>query len=176
MKELSQHILDLIQNSISAGASLIGVSILREDDILIIEVSDNGCGMDADIAAKAVDPFYTGRTTRTVGLGLSLLNATAQRCDGYMNIDSKVGKGTKVRAVMRYSHIDRPPIGDIEGTMIAMIVGNPNIDFVYHYNVDNVKIDIDTRQIKAILGEVPINNPDVVDWLMKYIGKGSAIK
>lgn len=176
MKELSQHILDLIQNSISAGASLIKVSIVRDGDMLSMEVDDNGCGMDADAVAKAVDPFFTHRSTRPVGLGLSLLAATAQRCDGHIEVHSEPGKGTSVEAVMRYDHIDRPPMGDIAGTMVAMIAGNPNIDFVYRYDIDDDAVIIDTRQIKEALGEIPINHPDVIRWLMQRIVEGSAVK
>lgn len=176
MKELSQHVLDLIQNSVSAGAKLIEVKIQRDGDMLIIEVNDDGCGMDPETIKKAVDPFFTKRNTRPVGLGLSLLAATAQRCDGSLEIHSDIGKGTRVRACFRYDHIDRPPLGDMAGTMLAMIVGNPSIDFLYRYDVDSSFIELDTRQIKKVLGEIPVNHPDVIKWLIQYMKERSAVK
>lgn len=172
MKELSLHILDIVQNSISAGANLIKITVneeTKENDILEIIIEDNGCGMDADEVEKALDPFYTSRTTRKVGLGLPLFRQAAQLCGGDLWIVSKKGEGTTVRVSFKHSHIDRAPLGDMVSTLLALITLNPEIDFIYEHYKDRQSFTLDTREIKEVLNEVPVTNPIVVNFLKQML-------
>lgn len=171
MKELSMHILDLIQNSISAGADLIKVTI-EEDTIgnrFIISVSDNGKGMDKATAESTKDPFYTSRTTRKIGLGIPLLLAAAQRCDGDLTIDSHLGEGTRVTAYFKYDHIDRAPLGNVWSMMSGVIACNGDIDFEYTHIYNGSRFQMKTKDIKNILKDVPITSPEVTGWIEGYL-------
>lgn len=150
MEDLSLHILDIIENSIEAEASVIRIRVIEDmkRDLLTIEMKDNGCGMDKEAIKRAVDPFYTTRTTKRVGLGLSLLAQATRESDGNIEIKSKVGQGTTIKATFQYSHIDRKPLGDIKETLSTLIAGNPGVDFVYEHLRDNVKFKLDTREIR----------------------------
>jgi len=164
MQELSLHILDVAENGIIAGADLIEI-VVREDtkeDSLDITIRDNGRGMEPEFLAKVLDPFVTTRTTRSVGLGLSLFQQTAQAAEGDLSIESTPGRGTRVRVSMRHGHIDRKPLGDMAGTITTLIEGNPLVDFVYSHWKDEKDYLLDTREIRAELEEVPLNNPEVI--------------
>ncbi len=171
MRELSLHILDLAQNSLRANASIIEILINEniEKDLLIIEIKDNGIGMDEAIVEKVTDPFFTTRTTRKVGLGLSLFAHAAEKCGGRFSICSKKGKGTTVCASFVYSHLDRTPLGSMADTLVTLIATHPNVDFIYRHFVKSRNFIFDTRKIKDILKEVPLNNPIVLDWVEKFI-------
>jgi signal transduction histidine kinase len=131
VKELSLHILDIVQNSTKAGATEISIEVVESlrKNLLRMTVRDNGCGMSQEVLATIVNPFSTSRTTRKVGLGLSLLQAAAEQCNGTMSIESKEGKGTVVTATFEHNHIDRVPLGDMVSTLITLISGCPDIDF-----------------------------------------------
>ncbi len=168
MKEISLHIMDIVQNSISADATCIAVSleISKEQDLLTLHICDNGRGMDEQMLANVTSPFVTTRTTRKVGLGISLLSAGAMATGGDFAINSKLGEGTTVKAAYVLDHIDRPPIGDFAGTMHTLIVCNPNIDFVVRFVHDGEDGQLDTKEIRAVLGdEVPLDSPDVSLWI-----------
>ncbi|WIF94409.1 sensor histidine kinase [Caminicella sporogenes] len=174
MKELSMHILDIAQNSISANASLIEI-IIDEDiekDILTIIIKDNGKGMNEEILKRVTNPFYTSRTTRKVGLGIPMFKAAAEACSGFFEIKSKIGEGTTVKAVFKYSHIDRAPLGNMVDTLLTLILSNPNIDFIYVHKKNNKSYILNTKEIKEILGEVPINNIDVLKWIKDNLKEG----
>ena len=174
MQDLSLHLLDLVQNSITANASLIEISIEedKKEDLLNIVVEDNGKGMDKETMEKAVDPFYTTRTTRKVGLGLPLFKATAQRCGGDLKIQSTVGQGTKIQIGLKLSHIDRPPFGKMEDTIVSLILCNAEIDFVYSHKTNYGEFILDTREVRKVIGELPINNVEVITWIQSYIREG----
>lgn len=174
MKELSLHILDIAQNSIRAGASLIEIKIEEDTvkDKLVISVKDNGKGMDAQTVEKVKDPFFTTRSTRKIGLGIPLLLAAAKRCDGSFNINSAPKQGTEITAVFKYSHIDRAPIGNIEDTITSLVSCNENVDFIYTHSFNGSIFTFDTREIKGILKEVPITSIDVIQWIKEYIKSG----
>lgn len=171
MRELSLHLLDLMQNSVEAGARAIEVSV--DDDAaadrLMIIAADNGRGMDAGLAAGAVDPFTTTRTTRRVGLGLALLSAACERCNGRLSIESAPGRGTTVTALFQRSHIDLAPLGDIAGTLVAVIAANPGIDIAYRHAVGNRQFILSTAEVRARLDDVPVNAPVVLEWLREYV-------
>lgn len=172
MEDLSLHILDVVENGTAAGATLVEIRITEETaaDRLEIRIKDNGRGMDAAMAAAATDPFVTTRTTRRVGLGLPLLKMAAEETGGELALTSEPGVGTEVVASFQSSHIDCKPLGDIAGTMVALIIGNPEIEFVYEYRRNGDLIELDTRELKEQLGgEVPISNPAVLNMIREHL-------
>ena len=171
MEELSLHVLDIVQNSIAAGAELIKVSIIedKENDTLTISVDDNGKGMEEEVLKKVTDPFTTGRKTRRVGLGIPLLKLAAEMTGGSISLESKVGVGTKISAVFGYSHIDRQPLGDIASTMHQLIIMNEQTDFLYLHRVGEKEFLLDTREIKKVLDGVSLKEHEVMLWLLDFI-------
>ncbi len=174
MKEISLHILDIAQNSISAKATVIKIEIIEatEVDILECNIRDNGIGMEQDLLESICDPFSTTRITRKVGMGIPLLKASAERCDGCLKVKSMPNKGTEVFARFKLSHIDRAPIGDMTITLITLIVSNPFVDFIYEHRVDSRSFEFSTVKIKEILRGVSINNHEVILWLKDYLNEG----
>ncbi|MDO4565545.1 MAG: ATP-binding protein [Clostridia bacterium] len=165
MKELSLNILDIAQNSIKAGASLVDIRLNESGDLLQIEIEDDGCGMSEELLRRVTDPFSTSRTTRKVGMGLPLFKLAAEQTGGRLDIASTEGKGTLVRAVFNRGHIDCAPLGDIVGTIIALVQGSPDIDFVFRHSRGDKAAELDTRLMREALGgEVPLNEPDVLTW------------
>lgn len=174
VKDLSMHIIDIVQNSIEAGATKVELTILEDavQDSFTIEISDNGRGMDKETAAEAVNPFFTTRKTRRVGLGLPLLKAATERCDGSLTLDSTPGKGTSLRATFRHSHIDRAPLGNIIDTIITLIVGSPDLDLYFHHKANDKEVDFNARELREQLEDVPLNNPAVINWVKNYLTDG----
>jgi len=148
MEDLSLHILDIAENSITASAKRIEIRIDEDQakDLLTIEIKDDGKGMDEQTLKKVLDPFFTTRTTRRVGLGLPLLAQAARESDGKIELDSRPGGGTTIRAYFRYSHLDRKPMGDIDETLRTLVVGHPEIDFLYEHKKNNSIYRFDTRE------------------------------
>ena len=174
MEDLSLHILDIAENSIAAGATLVRIRLgyRGEEDRLTLDIEDNGRGMTADFVKKALDPFVTSRTTRNVGLGLSLLAQSARETGGDITITSAQGEGTTVSALFRAGHIDMKPLGDIAETLLVLIAANPGIYFTFDYDYDKgtSPFSFDTREIRVELEEVPINSPAVLSALRKHLG------
>ena len=173
MKELSLHILDIAKNSVKAKATLIEI-IVDEDtnkNLLTIEIKDNGCGMSKEFLQTVKDPFSTTRTTRKVGMGISLFEAAAVQCGGKLDIISEVGVGTTLTTTFELDSIDRAPLGDMAGTMVTLISGSPSIDFMYKHTKDNKEFILDTREVRQILGEVTLDMPDVLMWIEGYINE-----
>lgn len=171
MKELSLHILDIIQNSITAKASFIEIKINEDlvNDTYKIEISDNGIGMDEEFLKKVLDPFTTTRLTRKVGLGLPLFQASTLQCDGNFEIKSEVEVGTSVKAVFKHSHIDRPPLGNVSDTIITCIMANNKIDYLYEHKYNKNKFIFDTREVKKKIGDMPITDIEIISWIKEYI-------
>ncbi|MGB8455434.1 MAG: ATP-binding protein [Anaerocolumna sp.] len=171
MTELSLNVLDVVQNSIRANADFIQirVEINSGQDRLTITISDNGLGMTAEQIAQVEDPFYTTRTTRSVGLGVPFFKYAAEITGGEFGIDSKPGRGTEVTAVFILSHIDRMPLGDMTSTIHALITLNTIIDFIYIYKVDENSFTLDTRKFREILGDVPFDTPEVSSYIKEYL-------
>lgn len=174
MKEISLHILDVAENSISAHAKEIDISVMEnsKSDLLQITIKDDGKGMDAEALKRLQDPFFTSRTTRRVGLGIPLFKAAAEACQGGLEISSVPGKGTTVTAKFQNSHIDRMPLGNLAETMLTLIIGSPEICWKMNYTKDNRKFEVDSRQIKKELQEIPLYDPAVIKWLREYIQEG----
>ncbi len=171
MREIALHILDVAENGIAAGASCIRIYAeeARIKNFLKVIIEDNGKGVPLEKINTLTDPFVTSRTTRRVGLGLPLLEAAARRCDGKLSIESEPGTGTRITATFRYDHIDRAPMGDMTGTLMTLIMGNTEVDFVYSHRIDSHHFDLDTREIKEELGPLYMTDPAVMYHLKQTI-------
>ena len=167
MRELSDNILDIAQNSISAGASLVEIDITVNHAANTVSLAfiDDGCGMSPEMVAAVADPFTTTRKTRKVGLGLPLLKMTAQATGGDFSIESEVGKGTSVRVSFGLDHIDRPPMGDVPGSLFTIVLMNPQTDFLFVYDYDGKQFVFDTREVKAAVEPIPLDNPEISAWI-----------
>ena len=174
MLELAMHILDIAENSVRAGAKLITIRILEdlEKDLYVMEIADDGRGMNAGERQRALDPFYTTKKVRKVGLGLPLLQNAARNTGGAFRLDSAVGRGTTVTANFRRGHIDRQPLGNIASSLLGLIMGNPGIDFLYHHRVDGRSYTLDTRELKKELEDVPLSHPEVTKFIRENINEG----
>ena len=172
MQELSLNILDIAQNSVVAGASLIEISLeaFGEDyKMLSITVKDNGKGMDRQTLVSVTNPFFTSRTTRKVGLGIPLFKMAAEQTGGWFEIDSTEGVGTVLKAVFDTSNIDCTPLGEVWDTMAILIQMNENIDFVYTVKRDDGEFVCDTRRLKEIMEGMPLPDLSVVQWIKEFI-------
>lgn len=177
MKELSLNILDITENSVKANATLTEIILDETDDMLTLTIKDDGCGMSEDMVRSVVDPFCTTRTTRKVGLGIPLLKLAAEQTGGRIDISSKTvdqddrAHGTIVNAIFYKNHIDFTPLGDIISTLTTLIQGHPDTDFLYiHKNKDN-EVRLDTREIRAVLEDVPLNSYDVIVWTRSFLSE-----
>jgi len=171
MEELSLHILDLVENSLTAGAKLIKVEIEEDHqkDLLTLKVDDDGRGMSPEMAAKAADPFVTTRTTRRVGLGLSLLKANARACEGDLALSSIQGRSTTVEARLKLSHLDRQPLGDWPRTLTGLILTHPEVDFFYRHRVGGDEFELDTRELKNELGKEALRDPQALKLIQGQV-------
>jgi anti-sigma regulatory factor (Ser/Thr protein kinase) len=174
MLELALHILDIAENSVRAGATTVFIDISedRGKDRLFIEIRDDGSGMDGETLKKAMDPFYTSKKVRRVGLGLPMLAEAAERAGGRFTIESREGAGTRVAVEFKLSHIDRQPLGDLEGTFITLIAGNAGVDFVYRHECEGDPFTLDTREIRGEIGDIPINHMEVLKFIRQHIHEG----
>lgn len=178
MKELSLNVLDVAKNSVKAKATLIGIFLEETEETLTLTVTDNGCGMTAEILRGVIDPFCTTRTTRKVGMGIPLLKMAAEQTGGEVRITSRHESeypdthGTEVIAIFRKNHIDFTPLGDIVSTMTTLIQGSPQIDFEFLHVSDRFRVSLDTRQLREILGEeIPLSSPEILLWISQYLGE-----
>jgi len=175
MKDLSLNLLDIAENSVKAGATLTQLLLTQEGDILTFQVVDDGCGMTEEILRGVTDPFYTTRTTRKVGMGLPLLRMAAEQTGGVMEVESRHFKdhpddhGTVVTAVFHTDHIDCPPVGDLVATVTTLIQGHPDTDFYFWHTTDTVQVELDTRQLREILGEVSLAEYEVLQWITGFL-------
>jgi len=165
MEDLSLHILDVVENSVAARADKIEIRISedKKKDLLSVEIIDNGIGMDKETQKKSIDPFYTTKTVRRFGFGLSLLREAAKAANGHFSIQSEKGEGTRIKADFQYSHIDRKPLGDIGQTIITIVIGNPEIDLIYMHKKN--------KKIKAQLKETPLNSPAGIRMIREDLKK-----
>lgn len=171
MKELSLNILDVAENSVKARASLIEILLTEKNNKLTLIIRDNGCGMTKEVLAGVTDPFYTTRTTRKVGLGLPLLKMAAEQTGGKMEIasvssvDDEINHGTTVTAIFNTDHIDFTPLGDIVATVVTLIQGHPDYDFLFLHSKDGKEVKLDTRELRLILEDIPLDSYDVIKWI-----------
>lgn len=167
MRELSLHILDIVENSVKANATLVQVDIEVKDGYLYITVVDNGKGMSEEFLAKVVDPFTTTRKTRKVGLGIPLIKQSAELAEGEFSITSKLGEGTTVRTSYKLDSIDRVPLGDVPETITTLLY--PDVEFVWRYAVNGEEFIFDTREVKEELQGVPIDSPEILVFLKSLL-------
>lgn len=174
MRDLSLHILDIMQNSTAAQASVITVLVRREPEtgMLCILIEDNGSGMDSDLLSAVADPFTTTRTTRKVGLGIPLFKASAEQSGGSFGIASQKGAGTKVTARFEPGHIDRPALGDLAGVITDMSAAAPDMEIKLVLENGGNKFVYDSQEVRQTLGEVPLSEYEVKRWLREYIIEG----
>lgn len=177
MRELSLNILDVAQNSITAGASLITIEVTENtvDKTMLIGIYDNGKGMSEEQVKSVIDPFYTTRTTRKVGMGIPLFKMAAEQTGGGLEIESETGVGTSVRATFKTDSVDFTPLGDIASTVQMLITMNTDRDFVYKHTVNEKEFIADTREIKEILGDVPLDTYEVSQWLLEFIKENTEV-
>lgn len=171
MRELSLHILDIVQNSITAGASEITVEISEDISAneLKISITDNGCGMDEETLARVNGTFTSSRTTRKIGMGIALFRAAAELSDGQLVLTSQKGVGTSTVATFRHDSIDRMPLGDISGTMMLLAAKALNFDLIYRHVWCGSEFVFSTKDIKEILEDSPIDSPEVLQYIQEYI-------
>lgn len=167
MREIALNILDIAENSVKAKASLIEITVTAADNILTVTITDNGKGMSKDFLEKVTDPFTTTRITRKVGMGIPLFKDAAEMTGGSFEIESEPGRGTRVTARFVIDSIDRAPLGDISDTAVTLL--GPDIDFVWVYTVNGRSFTFDTREIKAELGDIPIDSPEIISFLRNLL-------
>ena len=171
MEDISSHIMDIVMNSVTAGANHIVIAIEKDPktSMMSLEVADDGRGMDAEMAEKVQDPFFSTKTGRKVGLGIPLLKGTAETTGGSFTLTSEKGVGTSIRATFDSRHPDLPPLGNIRDTFFVLIVSHPEIDFDLHYSVDGKDFLLDTAEWRKELDGVPLNHPEVIGFLSNYL-------
>jgi hypothetical protein len=175
MKELSLNILDVAENSVKAGASLTQILLTEQDGMLKLEIVDDGCGMSEDIVRSVVDPFYTTRTTRKVGMGIPLLKLACEQTGGELTIESVTAEadpeahGTHVTATFHMDHIDFTPLGDVSASILTLIQGHPDTDFLFSHEQNGHVVKLDTRELRVVLEDVPLNSYDVMQWIGEYL-------
>lgn len=175
MKELSLNILDVAENSVKAGASLTQILLTEKGSVLMLEIVDDGCGMDEDVVRGVVDPFYTTRSTRKVGMGIPLLKLACEQTGGTLTISSATEEaspqdhGTHVTATFNMDHIDFTPIGDVSESVLTLIQGHPDTDFLFRHIKDDAVVELDTRKLREVLEDVPLNSYDVMEWVREYL-------
>ena len=177
MKELSLNILDIAENSTKAKAELIFIEINEADELLSIKISDNGIGMSEEILLSVSDPFYTTRTTRKVGMGIPLFRLAAEQTGGRLSITSThidldgENHGTTVYAEFNKSHIDFTPLGDVVSTLVTLIQGHPDVDFVFTHMGHGRLVSLDTRDMRAVLEDVPLDSFEVLLWIKENLAE-----
>lgn len=175
MKELSLNILDVAENSVKAGASLTQILIDENSETRTLTFKDDGCGMSKEIVKSVIDPFYTTRTTRKVGLGVPLLKLAAEQTGGSLTVESKTAEeypdshGTKVSATFYKNHLDFTPLGDVISSVTTLIQGHPDTDFLFCHKTEKGEVNLDTRELRQVLGDVPLDTYDVIKWIEEYL-------
>ncbi|CDE72741.1 putative uncharacterized protein [Acidaminococcus sp. CAG:917] len=169
MRELSLNILDIVENSVKAEAKIVYIDVIAKDNVLTISIKDDGKGMSEEFLSRVTDPYTTTRTTRKVGMGLPFLKMEAEMAGGTFDIRSKLGEGTVVTTTFAIDHIDRPPLGDLGETMSTLISNGDEVEYVLHFVFKDTDFVFDTRELKAQLDGVPMDEPEVLLFIKNYI-------
>lgn len=178
MKEIALHLLDLAENSVSAGAQTVKITVCEDQraNLLTASVEDDGRGMSPEMVKQVIDPFFTSRTTRKVGLGIPLLKEAAEDCNGRLDIVSKTGAGTRVEVSFQHAHIDRMPLGNLSSTFFGLSVAHPAVHWIFKYtargNGAEETFEYDDQPIKETLAELPITHPKVLAYLRMMLEEG----
>ena len=177
MKELSLNILDITMNSVKAGADEIYITINETEETFIFSVKDNGCGMSEEFVKRVTDPFCTTRTTRKVGLGIPLLKLAAEQTGGFIEIKSREqalfpdSHGTETKSLFYKNHMDFTPLGDIVSTLVTLIQGSPDLNFYFTHEINGKIVGLSTKEMRDILGDVPLNSPEILAWISDYLNE-----
>ena len=172
MKEISLNILDIAENSVKAKATLTEIYVTEEGDTLTLTIKDDGCGMDEQTVKSVIDPFYTTRKTRSVGLGIPLLKLACEQTGGSLSISSSTDAddhGTTLRAIFFKNHIDFTPLGDVTSSIVTLIQGHPDTDFLFLHTKEAGEVSLDTREIRAVLEDVPLDTYEVITWIRENL-------
>jgi anti-sigma regulatory factor (Ser/Thr protein kinase) len=174
VEDICFHLVDLVQNSVAAGASVIRLSISesRKENAVSLEIADNGRGMDTPTLDRVQDPFFTTKSFKKVGLGIPLLKATAQACHGDFSIRSELGRGTEVRARLEKDHLDCPPLGDLEETLLSLLVSLDQVDLRFAYRSDRGEFAISSDDVRRQVGALHFSHPEVYGFLKEFIRDG----
>jgi anti-sigma regulatory factor (Ser/Thr protein kinase) len=176
VEDLCFHLVDLVQNSVAAGARTIQVRVSEPAgrDSLELEVADDGGGMDRQTLRRVQDPFFTTKGFKKVGLGIPLLKATAQACRGDFRIASRPGRGTRVRARLQKSHPDCPPLGNLEETLLTLLVSLEGIDLRFTYRGGGGEFSLSSEEIRRQAGGLHLSHPEIYRFLKGFIHEGLA--
>lgn len=170
MKEIALYALDIAQNSITANAARLDLTLSETPEAITLTIADNGKGMSPELLARVSDPFTTTRTTRKMGLGLPLLRMAAEQTGGSLTIESTEGVGTTVTALFRPTHIDCPPVGDLGDTITLLIQGAPQLELHFTHTVDGSTFQLTTEELRAQLGpDLSLAEPEIILWLREYL-------
>jgi hypothetical protein len=174
LRELSLHILDIAENSISAGATCVEIKVNRDflNDELWISVKDNGKGMDEDLTKMVTNPFVTTRTSRKVGLGIPMFKQAAESCKGYLTIRSQLSQGTEILAKFQNSHINRMPLGNLSDTFLSLLLATPNVNWVFSYQINDVIFNFDDAEVKEAMDPLHLTDYRVISYLTNTIQNG----
>lgn len=178
MKELSLNVLDIAMNSVKAKAENILIKLVEADGKLTLIIEDDGCGMSEETVKNVMNPFYTTRTTRSVGMGVPLLKLAAEQTGGGITIasvsetDNPEKHGTTVTAEFCMNHLDFTPVGDMVSTVTTLIQGSPHIEWRFEHITEKGSVELDTRELREILGDVPLDNYEVIKWIEGYLREG----
>lgn len=171
MKELAMHVYDLMENSTAANSTEVKLTIKDsiKENIYAFTIEDNGKGMTPEFMARVTDPYTTSRTTRKVGLGLPLIKMNTENCGGGMKLQSEVGKGTRLDFWFQHDHWDRPPMGDLAGTIVMLCAAHEDIHIIYRHITDQGEFVFDTAEIHEALDGMSMNDVKVMAWLKEMI-------
>lgn len=175
MKELSLNILDIAKNSVKAGADTVRITLTETEETLTVEIADNGCGMTPEFLAGVTDPFTTTRTTRKVGMGIPLFKLASEQTGGTFEITSRDASshpedhGTETKASFYKNHLDFTPLGDVISSVVTLIQADPDIRWIYTHRMPGNTVSLDTDELKAVLGDVPLNTAEVIVWIGEYL-------
>ena len=174
MEDIAMQILELLMNSIQAGASHIWLTV--HDSILenriSVHLEDDGRGMSEEFVARVTDPFTTTRKTRKVGMGVAFFKGLTEMCNGSFEIHSREGTGTLINANMQKDWIDTPPLGDLGEMMMYCIQANENISYVLTYSTDKNQFVFQSDEVKELLAGVSLQEPEILIWIKEYINEG----
>ena len=171
MRELALNVLDIVENSVKAGAANVLIRVVAEGNLLTITIKDDGKGMDEEFLARVTDPFTTTRTTRKVGMGIPLFKMAAEMAGGQFSIASTKGVGTTVTATFVLDHIDRMPLGDMGETMSTLLNDDFPTDYVLSVSVDGQQFEFDTKELREQLDGVPVNEPEILLFVKDMINE-----
>ncbi len=177
LEDIAAHILDIAQNSIAAGAGRVEVTVRRQatPGFVEFEISDDGRGMDGERVRAALDPFCTSRTTRRVGMGLPFLKQNTELCGGEFRLASVPGRGTRVYASFALDSLDTPPLGDLAGAFLTLLIDAPRVRWLFRYEASGEFFGVDSAEIAEALDELDfLKIPDVAMGLKSMIESGIA--